>query len=101
MTGSVGSAAWRRRSTVSFAITYLIISSKADQTKKVSVVVLAAASIQICCEEIYEAANFSIGMTTATATMPAKNASAMSLRGSGRTESSRRQNHNHARAGSK
>src|SRR3989344_6090869 len=100
MTGSIGSSSARRRSTVSFAITYLMISSKADQMMKVSVVVLAAASIQICWLEIYEAANFSIGITTATATIPARKARAMSLRGSGCTESSRRQNHSHARAGS-
>src|SRR3989338_2666215 len=100
MTGSIGSSSSRLRKTVSLAITYLMISSMADQMMKVSVVVLAAVRSQSSCDLRYEAANFSIGITTATATIPAKKASAISLRGSGCTESSRRQNHSHARAGS-
>src|SRR3989344_4097845 len=100
MTGSMGSSSSRLCSTVSLAITNLMISSMVDHMMKVSVVVLAAVRIQSSCVFRYEAANFSIGITTATATMPARNASAMSLRGSGCTESSRRQNHSQARAGS-
>src|SRR3990167_7537500 len=100
MTGSMGSSSSRLCSTVSLAMTYLMISSMADQMMKVSVVVLAAVRSHSSCVFRYEAANFSIGITTATATIPARKASAISRRGSGCTESSRRQNHNQARAGS-
>src|SRR3990167_7413630 len=100
MTGSIGSSSSRLRKTVSLAITYLMISSMADHMMKVSVVVLAAVTTQSSCDLRYEAANFSIGITTATATIPARKARAMSRRGSGWTLSSRRQNQSHARAGS-
>src|SRR3989338_499472 len=100
MTGSMGSSSSRLCSTVSLAMTYLMISSMADQMMKVSVVVLAAVRSHRSCVFRYEAANFSIGITTATATIPARKASAMSRRGSGGTLSSRRQNHSQARAGS-
>src|SRR3989344_1450593 len=100
MTGSIGSPFSRLRQTGSLGLTHLVNSFMADHMMKVSVVVLAAVRTQSSCDLRYEAANFSIGITTATATIPARKARAMSRRGSGWTLSSRRQNQSHARAGS-
>src|SRR3989344_4840888 len=88
MAGSIGSSSSRRHRTVTRAAAYFMISSIADQAVKISI-----------CVARNVATYFWIGITTATVTIPAKNASAMRRRGSGCGASSRRQNHSHARAG--
>src|SRR3989338_3921767 len=88
MMGSIGSSFSLLRSTVIHATANFINSSIADQATKMSVWLTRR-----------PATHCSMGITSPTATIPAKNARAISLRGSGCLESSRSQNHSHKKVG--
>src|SRR3989344_9052576 len=87
MTGSMGSSSSRRHKTVIYAAKNFMTSSIADHAINTKVEPVMAKVFQKKMDtefpDKYGATSFSSGITTATVTMPARKASAMSLRGSG------------------